>query len=59
MPSVSAAKSKKQRTISIKTITAQIAWQLETAEDVKRYVPELERKLLEQLEKGTILHIEF
>ena len=59
VPSVSGSKSKKQRTISIKTITTETTWQLETAEDVKRYVSELERKLLEQLEKDTILHIEF
>ena len=51
--------SKKQRTISIKSVNTETTWQLETAEDVKRYVEELERKLLAQLEENTIVHVEF
>ena len=50
---------KKQRTISIKTINTETTWQLETAEDVERYVSELERKLLNLLEDDTIFHVEF
>lgn len=57
--SVSVPKQKKQRTISIKSINTETTWQLETVEDVKRYVAELEKKLLEQLEDETIIHIEF
>ena len=51
--------SKKQRTISIKSVNTETTWQLETADDVKRYVEELERKLLAQLEENTIVHVEF
>lgn len=50
---------KKQRTVSIKSINTSTTWQVETAEDVKKYMKELEQKLLSQLEEGTILHIEF
>lgn len=50
---------KKQRTVSIKSINTSTTWQVETAEDVKKYMEELEKKLLSQLEEDTILHIEF
>ncbi len=50
---------KKQRTISIKSVNTETTWQLETADDVKRYVEELEKKLLAQLEENTIVHVEF
>lgn len=56
---VSVPKIKKQRTISIKTINTEATWQIETAEDVKRYMVELEKKLLEQIEENTVIHIEF
>ena len=56
---VSVPKIKKQRTISIKTINTEATWQIETAEDVKRYMAELEKKLLEQIEENTVIHIEF
>ncbi len=50
---------KKQRTISIKQINTQTTWQIETAEDVKKYVAELEHKLMNSLEADTIINIEF
>lgn len=53
------SKIKKQRTISIKAINTETTWQLETKEDVKRYVTMLEKKLLEELREDTIIHIEF
>lgn len=52
-------KRKKQRTISIKSINTETTWQLETGEDVKRYVADLEKKLLAQLENDTVIHVEF
>lgn len=55
----SAPKQKKQRTISIKSINTETTWQLETEEDVKRYVADLEKKLLAQLENDTVIHVEF
>ena len=41
---------KKQRTVSIKSIITETTWQLETVDDVKKYVAELEKKLMAQLE---------
>lgn len=52
-------KVKKQRTISIKTINTETTWQLETSADVKKYIAELEKKLMAQLEDDTIINIEF
>jgi len=50
---------KNKKTISIKTITAETTWQLETEADVKKHIAALEEKLLKALEKGTIINIEF
>lgn len=52
-------KIKKQRTVSIKTINTETTWQLETTGDVKKYVAELEKKLLSIVEEDTIINIEF
>lgn len=56
---VSLPKIKRQRTVSIKSINTERTWQIETADDVRNYVKELEQKLLEQLEEDTVIHIEF
>lgn len=50
---------KKKKTISIKAVNNASSWQLETEEDVRRYVAELERKLTGLLEDNTIINIEF
>ena len=50
---------KKQKTISIKSVTVESTWQLETPEDVKRYVAALESKLINTLEEDTVINIEF
>ncbi len=50
---------KKQKTISIKSINTAATWQIETADDVKKYVAELEHKLINSLEEGTVINIEF
>jgi len=50
---------KKQKTISIKSINTQSTWQLENADDVKKYITELETKLMKTLESDTIINIEF
>ena len=50
---------KKQVTVSIKSVTAAATWQLETPEDVHRYVAELEKKLNGMLKENTTLNIEF
>lgn len=50
---------KKKKTVSIKSINNANTWQIETEEDVKRYVAELENKLINTLEDNTIINIEF
>lgn len=50
---------KKKKTISIKMVNTSASWQLETEADVKRYVAELEKKLMSELEENTIINIEF
>ena len=49
---------KKRKTLSIKSIN-NTSWQIETKEDVKKYVSMLEDKLNEVLEEDTIINIEF
>lgn len=56
---VSVPKVKKQLSVSIKAINTETTWQLETADDVKKYIAELEKKLMAQLEEDTVVHIEF
>lgn len=50
---------KKRKTISIKSVNNASSWQIETEEDVKRYVVELEKKLIDSLEDDTIINVEF
>ena len=50
---------KKRKVVSIKTITGQNTWNIETEADVKTYIAELEQKLMNQLEDNTIIQIEF
>lgn len=52
-------KIKKQKTVSIKSINTSSTWQLESADDVRRYVSELQEKLMRSLEEDTIINIEF
>ncbi len=50
---------KKHKTVSIRTINTSTTWQLETKEDVERYVTALQKKLNGLLEENTIINIEF
>lgn len=50
---------KRSKTISIKSINNASTWQIETEDDVKRYISELENKLMNTLEDNTIINIEF
>lgn len=58
-PDKPSAPIKKRKTISIKTINNAATWQIENEADVKRYIGELEKKLLNALEEDTIINIEF
>lgn len=50
---------KKQKTVSIRAINTSSTWQLESAEDVRRCVAELQDRLMKALEEDTIVNIEF
>ena len=50
---------KKRKNISIKSINSSVSWQLESEADVKKYVAELEKKLMQTLEEDTIINIQF
>ncbi|NCC01269.1 MAG: BREX system P-loop protein BrxC [Clostridia bacterium] len=50
---------KKRKTISIKTVNNATSWQIETEEDVRKYVAELEKKLIGSLEDNTVINVEF
>jgi hypothetical protein len=50
---------KKTKVVSIKSINNTTTWQIENEEDIKRYLAELEKKLLNTLEDDTIINIEF
>ena len=50
---------KKRKTISIKSVNTSTTWQLETQEDVQKYISALQAKLNGLLEDDTIINIEF
>ena len=50
---------KKRKTVSIKSINNATTWQLESEADVKKYIAELEKNLMNTLEEDTIINIEF
>lgn len=58
-PNILQPKVKKQKTMSIKSINTASTWQIESADDVRHYVSELQDKLMKVLEEGTVIHIEF
>lgn len=58
-PATPAPKVKRKKTVSIKSINNATTWQLENEADVKKYIAELEKKLMATLEKDTIINIEF
>ena len=58
-PSVAVPKIKRKKTVSIKSINNATTWQLENEADVKKYISELENKLMNMLEEDTIINIEF
>lgn len=50
---------KKRKSISIKSVNTFSTWQIETEDDVKKYVSELEKRLIATLEDNTVINIEF
>lgn len=52
-------KVRKTKNVSIKKMTGTASWRLENTEDVEKYVAELKRTLLAQLDGNTIVNVEF
>jgi hypothetical protein len=50
---------KRQRHISIKDINPSNSWQIESKDDMERYLNALRQRLEKELEKDTILNVEF
>ena len=58
-PNKPVVKVKKKKTVSIKSINAAATWRIENEDDVRKYIAELEKKLMNTLEEDTIINIEF
>ena len=52
-------KPKKHKTVSIKSLTSQSTWRIESDDDIRSYLAELERKLKGEMEDNTIIYVEF
>ena len=52
-------KQKKHKTVSVKTLTSQTTWRIESDEDIRNYIAELEKRLKSELEDNTIINVEF
>ncbi|HZJ83886.1 MAG TPA: BREX system P-loop protein BrxC [Clostridia bacterium] len=50
---------KRKRNISIKDINVAHSWQVETREDIDRYLTALRKRLEQEIEENTIINIEF
>jgi hypothetical protein len=52
-------KIKKRKSISIKSVNLAASWQIETAQDVDKYMAALKERILKELDEDTIINIEF
>ena len=52
-------KVRKTKNVSIKKITGTSSWRLEDRADIDKYIEELRKKLVSQLDEDTIINIEF
>lgn len=52
-------KPKKKKNIAIKSVTMTSSWRIESEDDIEKYLETLRRNLKEQLEKDTIVNVEF
>lgn len=50
---------KTEKSISIRNVTLASTWQIETPEDLDKYIKDLREKILKELEQDTIVNIEF
>lgn len=54
-----APKIKKRKNISIKTVNVSNSWQIESPQDVDKYVNALREQILRELDEDTVINIEF
>jgi len=52
-------REKKKKNISIKSISVSASWQIETAEELEKYMAALKERILKELDEDTIVNIEF
>ncbi|AFQ42433.1 BREX system P-loop protein BrxC [Desulfosporosinus meridiei] len=52
-------KVKRRKSISIKSVNLAASWQIETAQDVDKYMAALKERILKELDEDTIINIEF
>jgi len=50
---------KKRKNVSIKTLNHEASWDIETSDDIEKYLSGLRTQLLKQLEENTVIRIEF
>ncbi|MDK2961776.1 MAG: hypothetical protein PWP20_902 [Eubacteriaceae bacterium] len=50
---------KKRINLSIKSVNPQLSWQIESPEDLEKYLSQLKGRIMDQLEDDTIVNIEF
>lgn len=52
-------KIKKHKNISIKTVNVANSWQIESVQDVDKYMAALRAQIIKELDDDTIINIEF
>ena len=50
---------RKCKVVSIRSINSSPTWQIKNSDDVNRYIDELRKNLMNALEEGTTLNVEF
>jgi hypothetical protein len=50
---------KKRKSISIKNVSLTSSWQIESAQDLDKYISELREQIMKELDQDTIINIEF
>jgi tRNA A-37 threonylcarbamoyl transferase component Bud32 len=52
-------KVRKTKNVSIKQMTGTASWRLESVEDIDKYIAELRKTLVAQMDGDTIVNVEF
>lgn len=58
-PVVTMPKVKAKKNISIRTVSPTISWEIETEQDVDKYLAQLKTRILKELAEDTVVNIEF